>query len=335
MTTTVLICDDSRFARRQMERCLPDGWDVDVYYAENGHRALEMIRQGKGNVTFLDLNMPELDGYETMRIIRDEDLPAMVIVVSGDVQPQARERMLAMGALDFISKPVDNTRLYEILCSYGVYEGESSNSGRIDHIKPLGVEDQLDVFREMANIAMGRAGENLANLLDVFIHLPIPNVNLLESNELNMAINEIRLNDRVSATSQGFISSGIFGEALLIFNDANFTNMAKLLNYRQRQLSAQQEVEALMDVSNILVSACVNAIAEQLQVEFSQHHPIVLGRHCDLDSLLVNNGFRWNRILAIEIGYCIPDRDINFDLLLLFPDKSITTMFNKLVATGD
>ncbi len=36
MSTPILICDDSGFARRQMARSLPDGWDVDISFAENG-----------------------------------------------------------------------------------------------------------------------------------------------------------------------------------------------------------------------------------------------------------------------------------------------------------
>ena len=70
MTTQVLICDDSGFARRQMARSIPDGWDVDIAFAENGQQAIDLIREGKGDVLFLDLNMPVMDGYETMAYIR-------------------------------------------------------------------------------------------------------------------------------------------------------------------------------------------------------------------------------------------------------------------------
>ena len=58
MTTPVLICDDSSFARKQMSRSIPDGWDVDVSFAGNGEEALRLIREGKGDIMFLDLNMP-------------------------------------------------------------------------------------------------------------------------------------------------------------------------------------------------------------------------------------------------------------------------------------
>lgn len=339
MTTPVLICDDSGFARRQMARSVPDGWDVDISFAENGEEALALIRQGKADVMFLDLNMPVMDGYETMRHIKEEDLPTMVIVVSGDVQPEARERMMAMGALDFIRKPIDNQKLSTILAQYGIYSGDTSATKRSAEQEEMGqapeqISDKLDAYREMANVAMGRAGEKLAQLLGEFIDLPIPNVNLIETPELRMAIAEINSNDRVSAVSQGFISAGINGEALLIFNDANFANMVKLLKYKSKVLSEELELEALLDVSNILVSACLNALSAQLHVKFTHNHPIVLGRHCELDELLSKSVSRWNKVLAVEIGYSIKHHDIHFDLLLLFPDNSMELMFEKLVKLG-
>ena len=339
MTTPVLICDDSGFARRQMARSVPDGWDVEISFAEHGQEALELIKQGKADVMFLDLNMPVMDGYETMRHIKEQDLPTMVIVVSGDVQPEARERMIAMGALDFIRKPIDNQKLSTILSQYGLYTGDTSSDRRSAQQEEAGeapqqIGDKLDAFQEMANVAMGRAGEKLAQLLGEFIDLPIPNVNLIETPELHMAIAEVKRNDSVSAVSQGFISAGINGEALLIFNDANFASMVKLLKYKSRALSEELELEALLDVSNILVSACLNALSTQLHVQFTHNHPIVLGRHCDLDELLSKNVSRWNKVMAIEIGYSIKQHDIHFDLLLLFPDNSMELMFEKLVNLG-
>lgn len=336
MSTNVLICDDSGFARKQIARCVPDSWDVEISFAENGQQAIEQIKQGKADVMFLDLNMPIMDGYQTMQVIKEQDLPTMVIVVSGDVQPEARERMMKLGALDFIRKPIDNQKLSIILAQYGIYDGDSTATNRAKVTPTVEktedpLSEKLDAYREMANVAMGQAGEKLAKLLNQFIDLPIPNVNLIETTELHMAIAEISRNESVSAISQGFLSAGISGEALLIFNDSNFANMVKLLNYKHTKLSKQLELEALMDVTNIMVSACLMALSDQLNVKFTHNHPIVLGQHCGLDDLLNDNVSRWNRVLAIEIGYAIKSQSINFDLLLLFPDKSIDLMFDKLV----
>ncbi|MEP2652097.1 MAG: response regulator [Paraglaciecola sp.] len=334
MATPVLICDDSSFARKQMQRAIPDGWEVDITFAEHGLQALEIIREGKVEVMFLDLNMPVMDGYETMQAIKDEDLPVMVIVVSGDVQPEARARMLNLGALEFIRKPTENAKLVEVLSQFGLYAGEASAANRAEKVATVAtdsIKDKLDAYREMANVAMGQAGEGLAKLLGEFIDLPIPNVNLITNTELHMAIADIQTNESVSAVSQGFISAGINGEALVIFNDSNFANMVTLLNYTDGDSDASYELEALMDVSNILIGACLRALSAQLHSVFSHNHPIILGRHCDLDEVLQTTSHREEDMLAIEIAYSIKSQDIHFDLLLLFPKKSIGLMFDKLV----
>ena len=75
MPLPVLICDDSALARKQLARILPAAWDIDVSFAEHGEEALELIAAGKGALTFLDLNMPVMDGYQTLEEIRRRDLP--------------------------------------------------------------------------------------------------------------------------------------------------------------------------------------------------------------------------------------------------------------------
>jgi chemotaxis protein CheY-P-specific phosphatase CheC len=337
MTIPVLICDDSSFARKQMQRSIPDGWDVDISFAEHGQEALNLIRAGKADVIFLDLDMPVMDGYETMQIIKDEDLPTMVIVVSGDVQPEARSRMLALGALEFIRKPIDNGKLVKILTQFGLYSGKASANKRAEDVVPITNNSQVEKFeayREIANVSMGQAGESLAKLLGEFIDLPTPNVNLITNTELHMAIADIQRNESVSAVSQGFVSAGINGEALVIFNDSNFSNMVKLLKYTEDKSSSSLELEALMDVSNILIGACLRALSEQLHSVFSHNHPIILGQHCDLDDILKTTTQRKEDMLAIEIAYSIKNQNINFDLLLLFPNESIDLVFDKLVTSN-
>ena len=124
MSIPILICDDSSLARKQMARALPEDWSVDISFAENGELALEAIRAGKGSVVFLDLTMPVLDGYGVLEVIKAEDLHAMVIVVSGDIQPEAQKRVKALGAIDFIKKPTDKNKISHVLTKFGLLSHE-------------------------------------------------------------------------------------------------------------------------------------------------------------------------------------------------------------------
>jgi CheY-like chemotaxis protein len=120
MTIPLLICDDSNMARKQVARSLPEGWDVDITYATNGVEGIEAVRAGKGEMLFLDLTMPEMDGYEVLEAIKAEGLKSIVIVISGDIQPEARERVLKLGALEFIKKPINKEKLTNVLQMFGL-----------------------------------------------------------------------------------------------------------------------------------------------------------------------------------------------------------------------
>ncbi len=120
MTTPLLICDDSKMARKQVARALPDTWDVSVTFATNGREGIEAIRAGLGEMVFLDLTMPELDGYGVLEAVKAEKLKAMIVVISGDIQPDAMQRVKSLGALDFIKKPINPEKLKDILLKYGL-----------------------------------------------------------------------------------------------------------------------------------------------------------------------------------------------------------------------
>lgn len=333
MTISVLICDDSGVARKQLAKALPDDWDVDISFATQGEEGLEVIRSGRGEVVFLDLNMPVLDGYGVLEKINQEHLSCMVIVVSGDIQPEARSRVLKAGAIAFIKKPVNGDELVRLLTDYGLYAPPAVMAQMAPAPRPIPEPGrkltELDCYQEIANVAMGQAASLLARLLDVFVVLPIPKVNLLEISELQMALQLAQDKDTFSAVCQGFIGAGIAGEALLIFHDSNLADIAKLMKYQGR-INETVELELIMDVASMLIGACTKGIAEQLGIAFSQGHPVVLGQHVLVGDLLKSNAWRWKQTLAIEISYAIEGYDIQCDLLLLFTEDSMDSLRQKV-----
>jgi len=120
MSIPLLICDDSAMARKQVKRAIPEGWDVDITLATNGVEGIEAIRGGKGEMVFLDLTMPELDGYGVLEKVKAEGHKSIIIVISADIQPEARERVMGLGALDFVKKPIDGKKLTAVLNKYGL-----------------------------------------------------------------------------------------------------------------------------------------------------------------------------------------------------------------------
>ena len=329
MPLNVLICDDSGFARKQLARALPSDWNVNIHFAGNGQEGLEQILSGHGDLVFLDLTMPVMDGYQVLQAIKDEALKTKVIVVSGDIQPEAHAQVTQLGALSFIKKPCSADEIASLLTQFNLYQAGGESTGLAEQTLNLSVEVR-DVYQELANVAMGQAADLLARMLGQFVILPIPNVNVLEVSELHMALNSASGESTLSAVCQGFIGAGIAGEALVLFHDSSFTDLAKLMKY-QGVLDRNAELELLMDMSNVLIGAFLRGFAMQLDVPFNQGHPVVLGQHRPVEDLIKANQHRWRRTLAIEINYKIRGHQVQCDLLLLFTEDSLQFMNHKIM----
>lgn len=322
----LLVCDDSNMARKQVLRALPADWPVSVTEAGNGREAMDAIRRGLGQVVLLDLTMPEMDGYQVLSALRAEGLKAQVIVISGDIQEEAVRRVRELGALAFLKKPFDENELRQTLSQLGLLT-ETGQALLGSRPAANTVISFHDVFRETVNVAIGRAAALIAKVLGVFVQLPVPNVNILEVGELHMALTDASSCKELTAICQGFIGSGIAGEALLMFHDSEIADIAQLM---QRQNTDYSDLEMLLDLSSVLIGACLSSIAEQIDVVFSQGHPQILGQHASIDELIRDNHKRWRKTLAVEISYSLEGHDIRFDLLLLFTEDSIERLTHKL-----
>lgn len=329
-TIALLICDDSNMARKQMLRALPAEWGVSVTLATNGLEGLEAIRKGLGQVVLLDLTMPIMDGYQTLAAIRAEKLDCKVIVVSGDVQDEAVRRVLELGALAFLKKPAEPDELKHTLTRLGLMGALSAPSASppaaVRQVADSAISFQ-DAFRETINVAMGRSAALLAKVLGVFVQLPVPNVSMLEVGELHMALADAQGDGKITAVCQGYIGGGIAGEALLLFHDSEIADMAQLMH---RDSPDYSDMEMLLDLSSILIGACLSGIAEQIDIAFSQGHPQVLGSQGSIDELIRSNRQHWKKTLAVEISYSLEGHDIHFDLLMLFTEDSVERLTRKL-----
>lgn len=323
---SVLICDDSMVARKQVAKCLPQDWDVAVHFAKHGQEAISAIEDGKGQLMFLDLNMPIMDGYQTLKTIGHRKLDTKVVVISGDIQPEAHERVKALGALAFIEKPVQPETMSAVLQDLNLREIEEPEEElEADALDP----NVRDCYQEITNIAMGQAGDHLARILNVFVKLPIPNVNLIEVSELHMMLKDIEDKDSVSGICQGFLGPGVSGEALFILSDSSFGDVAKIMGIRD-EVDDQVQLELLMDAANILIGTCLRGLSNQLDLNFSQGHPVVLGQHRNVSELISSNKSRWRRTLAIELSYGLEGYQVQCDLVLLFTEESMNVMNYKL-----
>ncbi|MGR5112016.1 response regulator [Vibrio jasicida] len=327
MSFPVLICDDSALARKQMARSLPATLNADVTFAIHGKNALEELAQKEFKLMFLDLTMPEMDGFETLENMKRLGIQTPVVVVSGDIQPKAKERVFALGAKAFIQKPIGKDELKATLRE--LVEPDQCPQVITPITLELPILRRRDIYMEVANVSIGRAADALARHFDVFVQLPLPNVNIFEVSELHMALRDLASQDNVSGVCQGFCGEGIAGEALVLLSDSSVSDLKKLMKV-PADSEELEELELLMDISNILVGSFLNGLGEQSEVRFFQSPPVLLGQHISIDSIIESTTGAFSRTMTFEVSYNIEGTSIRCDLLFMFVDESLPLLDNKL-----
>jgi CheY-like chemotaxis protein len=114
---TVLVVDDDVRNIFALTSLLEDH-HLNVLHAENGRAGIELLRSTpKVDLVLMDIMMPEMDGYETMKAIRQEpqfrSLP--IIALTAKAMKGDRGKCIEAGAVDYITKPVDLEQLFSVL----------------------------------------------------------------------------------------------------------------------------------------------------------------------------------------------------------------------------
>ncbi|MBP3677765.1 MAG: response regulator [Agathobacter sp.] len=113
MGKNILICDDAAFMRMMIKDILSkNGYNV-VGEAENGAVAVEKYGELKPDLVLMDITMPEMDGIQALKKIREKDGSASVIMCSAMGQQAMVIESIQAGAKDFIVKPFQADRVLE------------------------------------------------------------------------------------------------------------------------------------------------------------------------------------------------------------------------------
>lgn len=108
MTLRILIVDDESVARRRIRRLLASERDVTVIgECEDGESAVAAIEANRPDLVFLDVQMPERDGFEVLQAIPEAELPAILFVTAYD---RYALRAFDVHAIDFLLKPFTGER---------------------------------------------------------------------------------------------------------------------------------------------------------------------------------------------------------------------------------
>ncbi|MFC1709056.1 response regulator [Candidatus Omnitrophota bacterium] len=117
MSAKILIVDDEIDVCKAISRFLEKN-DFTAVMANSGEEALAKISEEKPNLILLDIRMPDMDGVECLRKIREQDKKVTVIMVTCVTDIGTAKKALELGAIDYITKPISLEALQTAITTY-------------------------------------------------------------------------------------------------------------------------------------------------------------------------------------------------------------------------
>ncbi len=110
----VLIIDDSLIARKMIGRTI-DELNLDTIEAANGKNGFAKVLAKKPDIIILDLLMPEMDGIEFLKLIKEYNMKIPIIVLTSDIQDKVKDECYSLGAYGFLNKPPRKEDIFNLL----------------------------------------------------------------------------------------------------------------------------------------------------------------------------------------------------------------------------
>jgi DNA-binding response OmpR family regulator len=110
----ILVVEDEKDIREVFHDFL-DALEIDHDTAEDGNSALKLIENNEYSLIFTDLKLPDIEGYEIIKKVREKNKNCCIAVISGFLEGDAKEKVLKLGANYYIEKPFSFAEIKEII----------------------------------------------------------------------------------------------------------------------------------------------------------------------------------------------------------------------------
>jgi CheY-like chemotaxis protein len=113
----ILVVDDSNAARMQICSIIENAGYLTIQ-ANNGIVALQKMAEVEVSMLFLDLLMPEMDGFDVLKHMNDNKMAIPTIILSADIQEEVKQECLELGAVGYLNKPFKAQDLIDTILNH-------------------------------------------------------------------------------------------------------------------------------------------------------------------------------------------------------------------------
>ena len=164
---SVLIAEDNAM-NRQLVSHLMKGWDIEHTIVINGREAVDELKRRPYSLVLMDIQMPEMDGYVATQVIRNElRLSVPIVAMTAHAMAGEKEKCLQLGMNDYVSKPIKETLLYNVIGRHAQDITANSQNGpkriRLEYLRQLSGGD-AGFERELLSQFIQQVPEELSGL---------------------------------------------------------------------------------------------------------------------------------------------------------------------------
>ncbi len=322
---TILIIDDSRLSRNLLKHyILSEYEDIEILEESEAKKGLETYLGKNPPLTFLDLTMPEMDGFEFLKRVKEKGKKGKIAVLSADVQEISRATALELGADVFIPKPIKanlpaiNAIIDKVQADFGV--------GGLDFNT-----EQTDAIAEIINIGVGKAAESLSQITGEAVKLSVPEIQILETDEIVTYLKgKFDVKDKLITLQQAF-KGDFTGAALLLFGKLDVKKLVDLMLGEDAFLQNGEEAyeDTILEIGNIFLSACVGMFGDTIETHISFLPPRIFKNGMQLVQDNTDNTLMRYAMVA-KCDFSVKGKEINGFLVLVISISSMKLLLSSL-----
>jgi chemotaxis protein CheC len=188
-------------------------------------------------------------------------------------------------------------------------------------------DEEKEILQEIMNIAFGKAASDLAEVINIFVVLSVPYIEMLKAEDLPEYLKtQLSSYDRISIVEQNFWGD-FKGSAFLVFQASAGRELVSLFGGDSDEYGSESidglEKETLMEVGNILIGACVGKLSELLGDTVTYSPPRVVSENTPNNAIPANIFESGNSAIVLKTVFSFNERNVDGLLFLVTSHDSI------------
>lgn len=314
---TILTVEDSSFQRKRIAQVLKEAGH-EVLQASHGKEGLEMAEKHSPDCILTDITMPEMDGIEFLKALKDRGSQIPVMVYTSDTQNKMRLRCLELGASQFLNKPKMGDEFLHVV-------NETLKQRQFNEPTPY----QIDALKELANMGVGQAASLLHEMLGCDIRLQVPDLRILHGIGADTDSDEL-LSKQLSMVEINF-DGDLSGTAMLAFPPQGASKLIKVLTGEEPlEIHLNSLVaDTLTEVGNVVLNSVMGLISNMFEQNWRYSVPAY--KLNTVNNLLKDfDNIEKVTILLIQTNFIVDELEINGDIYIVFGLGSLNKLLNLI-----